>query len=120
MNVWPSNPDFVVKELQNIRQQEASSQIHFAVGTITSDKLKIEKDELSESSWVMQWLTGSGNPDLALQEDRQYLLQFAELEGQIRIQVVDANETLNVSEDGDVSGTALAEQLRNLLVDSLE
>lgn len=105
--------------MENIEQNKESSRINFSVVKIKKGLLNVEEDELSKSSWIMQWFTGTGE-DVASQKDRQYALQFAELKDRIQIKVVDTNETLNIDEDGDVTGAALAEQLRNLLVDKLE
>lgn len=106
--------------MDNIVQQKESSRIDFSVVKIANDRLNIDDDdEVSQSSFIMQWFTGA-NEDVSAQKNRQYSLQFTELGQRIQIEVVDANETLNVSEDGDATGTALAEQLRNLLVDNLE
>jgi hypothetical protein len=45
---------------------------------------------------------------------------LTELAGRVQIEVKDANATQTTNEDGDVQGTALAEQLRNILAAKLE
>ena len=70
----------------------------------------------------MQLFTDVEETDLSNDKSRQYRLEFTELEQQarIRIEVKDAKDTQATDEEGDTSGTALAEQLRNLLADRLE
>jgi len=79
-----------------------------------------EEDELAESSWLMQLLTGSGDEDIASGANRQYRLEFSDVDGRIQIEVKDAKDSLATDDDGDVYSTALAEQLRNLLAEKLE
>ena len=109
-------------EMQDIRQEPANNAIYFTVGKISDKELDIEEDELSQSSWIMQLFTGVDETDLANDKSRQYRLEFTELEQQARIRVVvkDARATQTTDEDGVTSGTALAEQLRDLLADRLE
>jgi len=105
--------------MENIVEQKTSNRINFSVVKLKKGLLKVEEDELSKTSWLMQWFTGT-DENVSSQKDRQYSLAFTALKDRIQIDVVDNKQTLDVSEDGDVSGTALAEQLRNLLVDKLE
>jgi len=105
--------------MENIVEQKTSNRINFSVVKLKKGLLKVEEDELSKTSWLMQWFTGT-DENVSSQKDRQYSLAFTELKDRIQIDVVDNKQTLDVSEDGDVGGTALAEQLRNLLVDKLE
>ncbi len=109
-------------EMQDIRQEPANNAIYFTVGKISDKELDIEEDELSQSSWIMQLFTEVDETDLANDKSRQYRLEFTELEQQARIRVVvkDARGTQTTDEDGITSGTALAEQLRDLLADRLE
>ncbi len=105
--------------MQNIREDKAASTIYFSVGRVSDDKLNIEEDEISESSWVMNWLKGGDDEELSQAKDRQYRLELTDLNGSIQLDVIDNQQTRNTNEDGDVEGTALAEQIRNLLVKNL-
>jgi len=50
-----------------------------------------------------------------------YQLVFTELEGRrVQIEVKEAGDSQTVSDDGDVSGSAVVEQLRDALVKNLE
>lgn len=109
-------------EMQDIRQEPANNAIYFTVGKVSDKALEIEEDELSKSSWLMQLFTDGDETDLANDKSRQYRLEFTELaqQARIRIEVKDAKDTQVTDENGDTSGTALAEQIRNLLADRLE
>ncbi len=106
--------------MQDIREDKENSTIHFVVSKLSTEELDVEEDELSKSSWIMQWLTGDAEKDLATNKKRQYRLEFTDDNGRIQIQVKDARNTQSTDDDGDVYGTALAEQIRNLLVEKLE
>ncbi len=106
--------------MQNIREEKENNTIHFAVGKVSAEAMHMEEDELSKSSWIMQLFTGDAEKDLTTDKSRQYRLEFTDDNGRIQIQVKDARESQSTDEDGDVSGTALAEQLRNILAEKLE
>ena len=106
--------------MQDIRQEQANNTIHFTVGKVSDKELEIEDDELSKSSWLMRLFTDVDGTDIASNKDRQYRLEFTEQDARIRIAVKDAQNTQDTDEEGDASGTALAEQLRNLLAEKLE
>jgi outer membrane protein assembly factor BamC len=104
---------------QDIRQQKENNTIYFAIGKSSVEQPDVEGDELAQSSWLMQLFTDS-DEDVETDENRQYRLEFTDLDGSIEIQVKDAGDSQTQDEDGAVSGTALAEQLRNMLVENLE
>ena len=106
--------------MQDITEHKANSTINFGVGKISSEELKIEDDDLSESSWLMNLFTGSDEKNLAANESRQYRLEFTDLGGIIQIEVKDDRDSQATDDDGDVYSTALAEQLRNVLAEHLE
>ena len=106
--------------MQDIRQEQASSTIYFAVGKVSSKDLEVEDDELSKSSWLMQLFTDVDEANLATNQNRQYRLEFTEQENRIFIEVKDAKNSSATDEDGDTYSTALAEQLRNILADKLD
>jgi outer membrane protein assembly factor BamC len=108
--------------MQDISEHKAENTINFAVVKLSEEDLEIEDvdDDLAKSSWLMQLFTGSDDKDIATGEDRQYRLEFTDLGGLIQIEVKDDSNSDVADDDGDVSSTALAEQLRNLLLEHLE
>jgi len=108
--------------MQDIREQKESSRIYFVAGNLSSDALKIKEegeDDLSKSSWIMQ-LFSSDDENPAENKNRHYYLQFSDVNGRIQIEVKDNQNSQQTDEDGGVSGTALAEQLRDILAQMLE
>jgi len=105
--------------MQDIREDKENNTIYFAVTKVFAEQLEREEDELTKSSWIMQLLTGS-DKDIDLDKSRHYRLEFTDADDFIEIQVKDSQNSQTTDEDGVVSGTALAEQLRNLLVKNLE
>ena len=106
--------------MQNISEEKRNNVIHFVVGKITKEELHVEEDEVSKSSWIMQLFSDVDETNIALNKNRQYRLEFADVKGRIQIAVKDARDSQVSDEEGDVSGTALAEQLRNILAENLE
>jgi len=104
----------------DIRQQQEESTIYFVVGEITNEDIEVEEDDLTDSSWIMQLFTGVDEQSLAENKNRQYRLEFSDADGRIRIDVKDARDSQTTDEDGDISGAALAEQLRDILAKKLE
>jgi len=96
--------------MQDIKETQAENIISFGVTKISLEELEVEEDELSKSSWLMN---GKG-------QSRQYRLEFTDQNGFIQIEVKDARNSQATDDDGDVYGTALAEQLRDLLAEHLE
>ena len=105
--------------MQDIREDKENNTIYFAVTKVFAEQLEREEDELTKSSWIMQLLTGS-DKDIDLDKSRHYRLEFTDADSFIEIMVKDSRNSQTTDEDGVVSGTALAEQLRNLLVKNLE
>ena len=108
--------------MQDIIEDKANNTINFGVSKISSEELKIEDDDddLSKSSWLMQLFTDSDEKNIALNQNRQYRLEFTDMGGVIQIEVKDAENSQATDDDGDVYSTALAEQLRNVLAEHLE
>jgi outer membrane protein assembly factor BamC len=108
--------------MQDIHEHKDSSTINFSVGKLSDGELAIESedDDLAKSSWLMQLFTGSDDKELASDKKRQYRLEFSDLGGRIQIVVKDAMDSQQTDDDGDVYSTALAEQLRDLLLVNLE
>lgn len=111
-------------QMQDISEEKQNSTIRFVVAKVSNETLDVEEDELAKTSWLMQLFTSTDETDIASNTARQYRLEFTDVKGRIQIEVKDARNS-QISDpdegaDGDVSGTALAEQLRNLLVKNLE
>ena len=106
--------------MQDISEEKHNSTIRFLVGKVSDEELQVEEDDLSKSSWLMQLFTDTDETDLASNTARQYRLEFTDLKGRIQIEVKDARDSHKSDEDGAVSGAALAEQLRNMLIKNLE
>lgn len=109
-------------QMQDINQQKENSTITFSASKLSSKELDIsdEDDELAKSSWLMQIFTGSDETDITESINRQYQLEFTDLQGSIQIEVKDARGSQTSDDDGDTYSTALAEQLRDVLVQHLE
>lgn len=106
--------------MQEIREDRPNNTISFYVGSNVSKAADVEEDELAKTSWLMQLFTKSDDAASATDKSRQYRLLFTDLKGRIQIEVRDASNTVSTSDEGDVSGTALAEQIRDVLVEKLE
>ena len=106
--------------MKDVREQPQENSIYFTATKVTREALGGEEDDIAESSWLMQWFSGSGDKDSSENINRQYHLALTELTGRVQIEVKDADATQTTNEDGDVQGTALAEQLRNILAAKLE
>ena len=107
--------------MKDVREQQQENSIYFTATKVSNAQLDKEEDDIAESSWLMQWFSGSGDKkDASDNIARQYHLELTELAGRVQIEVKDADATQTKNEDGDVQGTALAEQLRNILAAKLE
>ncbi len=108
--------------MQEIKEHKAENTINFVVGKLSSEELEIQDsdDELAKSSWIMQLFTGSDETKPTEGALRQYRLEFTGLGDSVQIEVKDARDSQATDDDGDVYGTALAEQLRNILMEHLE
>ena len=106
--------------MKDIQQQPEKNTINFVVGEITDQEIGVEEDDLSKSSWLMQLFTGTGEEEAASDISAQYRLEFREADGRIQVVVLDASNTRRTDEEGDVYGTARAEQIRNILIKNME
>ena len=107
--------------MKDVREQQQENSIYFTATKVSNAQLDKEEDDIAESSWLMQWFSGSGGKkDASDNIARQYHLELTELTGRVQIEVKDADATQTTNEDGDVQGTTLAEQLRNILAAKLE
>ncbi len=109
--------------MQDIEQRQSENIINFSASRLTAEDLDIqqgEEDEIAKSSWLMQLFTGSDDKEITDEKNRQYRLEFTDLDGFIQIEVKDARNSQATDDDNNVYSTARAEQLRDLLKDNLE
>ncbi len=102
-------------------KEEGANVIHFTVNKLSNQTLNIKEDKLSKTSWIMQLFSSDKKSGVADKNHQFKLLLTAQKEkGDVRIEVLGANGNTQKDEDGDVSGSALAEQIRDLLAKKLE
>ncbi|MCK5394381.1 MAG: outer membrane protein assembly factor BamC [Gammaproteobacteria bacterium] len=106
--------------MKDIREQKENNTIYFIVGDIADEDIHTEDDDLSKSSWLMNLFTDVDEKTLATNTSRHYRLEFTDVKGRIQIEVKDERDSQTSDDDGNVYGTALAEQLRNVLAEKLE
>ncbi len=70
-----------------------------------------ERDEIAESSWLMQWFTGTEEEAVA-DPDRRFNLKLAQQNGVVKLAILDATD--------QVSESVLTEQFRNSLAIELQ
>ncbi len=102
--------------MQEINEAQNVSTITFVVAKPEEKKKKLEGDELARSSWLVKLFDDANEAASSL----SYQLVFTDLGGRIQIEVKEAGDSQTTSEDGDVSGSAVVEQLRDALVKNLE
>jgi outer membrane protein assembly factor BamC len=84
-------------------------QVKLGIAQLSEPKGDEERDELAESSWLMQWIRGDASAD---NEDRQFTLDLEQKNGVIKLSILDR--------DGELAETVLAEQLRKGLAIELQ
>ncbi len=102
--------------MQKIREEQNISTISFVLAKPEGKAKKLEGDELARSSWVVQLFEEANQSASSM----AYQLVFIELDGRIQIEVKETGDSQATSDDGDVSGSAVVEQLRDALVKNLE
>ena len=86
-------------------------QVKVAIEKLNKKQLGEERDEIAESSWLMQWLSGSGG-DYVNDEDRQFTLTFKGYDGVVNMEIL--------RPDGEPAESVLAEQFRKSLAIELQ
>ena len=89
-----------------LKKNLKADQIKVAIEKLTKENLGEERDEIAESSWLMQWLSGSGE-DYAENESRQFIIKFKLEDGVVRLDIL--------RPDGEPAESVLAEQFRKSL-----
>ncbi|MDA3868888.1 MAG: outer membrane protein assembly factor BamC [Gammaproteobacteria bacterium] len=85
--------------------------IKVAIGNISNESIGQERDEIAESSWLMQWLKGSGEA-YAEDSSRQFTLKFEQNDDVVRLDIL--------RYDGEPAESVLAEQFRKSLAIELQ
>jgi uncharacterized lipoprotein len=91
-----------------LEKNESNQQIKVVIGKITDEQLGMEKDELSESSWLMQWLSNTPDEDYKSDSDRQFNIRLTQSNTVVRLDILKL--------DNEPAESVLAEQLRKSLV----
>ncbi len=103
--------------MQDIKEEQNVSTIDFVVTKPEKKNRRLEGDELARSSWLVQLFKDASQSASSM----AYQLVFTELDGRrIQIEVKEAGDSQTSSDDGDVSGSAVVEQLRDALAKNLE
>ena len=89
-----------------------NNQIKVAIEKLTDEQLGLEKDEVAESSWLMQWFKGSSSEDFKNDSDRQFIIKLTRRDGVVRVDVL--------KPDNEPAASVLAEQFRNTLAIELQ
>ena len=107
--------------MDDIQEQRDNNTITFVVGTRSDEIMNSEKqDELSKTSWLMRLLSDKSEEDAATDINRQFRLEFTDLNGSIQIAVQDAKDSQTTDAEGNVRSSVRVEQIRNALVENLE
>ncbi len=102
--------------MQDIKEEQQINTINFVAAKPEEKDQKLEGDELARSSWLMR-LFSEVNQSVS---NLHYQLEFTDLGGRIQIEVKDSANSQTTDSDGDISGTAAVEQIRDSLVKNLE
>lgn len=91
-----------------LEKDESNQQIKVVIGKITDEQLGMERDEVSESSWLMQWLSNAPDEDYRSDSDRQFYIKLTQNDAVVRLDILKL--------DNEPAESVLAEQLRKSLV----
>jgi outer membrane protein assembly factor BamC len=108
-NAWLRSRHALDRLGADIQESDASQhQFKIALPQLKREVLGEERDEIAESSWLMQWLTSSDEDD----KDRQFRLVLAPEKNGVRLSI------LNLA--GEPAESVLAEQFRKALARELQ
>lgn len=102
--------------LRDVAEQDDGS-IRFTLDT--GGDMAVEEDEIARSSWLAQLLKAN-DIDPAKNPRYQLKLVFAAEEDRVKITIEDAAGSREADEDGDIGGSALVEQFRDVFARALE
>lgn len=95
-----------------LEMDAAIHQIKVAIDKLTDEQLGLEKDEIAESSWLMQWLSGASDGDYKNNSDRQFIIKMMRRDGVVRLDILQS--------DNEPAESVLAEQFRKILAVELQ
>lgn len=102
--------------MQDIKEDKSINTINFVVAKPEEKDQKLEGDEVARSSWLMKLINEANQSASNL----PYRLEFTDLGGHIQVEIKDAGNSQTTDSDGDISGSAAVEQIRDFLVKNLE
>lgn len=91
-----------------VEKSETEQQIKVIIGQISDAQLGMKKDEISESSWLMKWLSSDTAEKYKSSLGRQFNIRLTQNEAVVRVDILEL--------DGEPAESVLAEQLRKGLV----
>ena len=110
--VWSRTLRALDRQSMDVQAIDASARrIKVAIEKISNESIGQERDEIAESSWLMQWLRGSGE-DYAEDASRQFTLKFVPSDDVVRLDIL--------RHDGEPAESVLAEQFRKSLAIELQ
>lgn len=95
-----------------LEMDAGKQQIKVAIEKLTEEQLDVEKDELADSSWLMQWFKGSSDGDFKDDLDRQFNIGFERRNGVVLVEILQPN--------GQPAESVRAEQFRKALAIELQ
>lgn len=95
-----------------LEMDAGNHQIKVALEKLTDEQLGLEKDELAESSWLMQWLSGAPGEGYKNDLDRQFIIKLTRRDGIVRLDIL--------KPDNEPAESVLAEQFRKTLALELQ
>ncbi len=110
--VWERTLRALDRQKMDVQAMDESARwIKVAIENISNESIGQERDEIAESSWLMQWLRGSGE-DYAEDSSRQFTLKFEQNDDVVRLDIL--------RHDGEPAESVLAEQFRKSLAIELQ
>jgi len=122
------SPDFVYRRalraldrmgIKDVHIVQKDKTIGFTLGRISDKSLNIKEDKLSKTSWLMQLFKGDKKSAKA-NSNHPFELVFTDKKGAVQIKIVDKQNPAKTEDDGDVTGSVLAEQFRKPFAANLE
>lgn len=98
--------------LSVIDMDAENSEIRVAIKKLTDEQLELEQDEIAESSWLMQLISGSADDDFKNDSDRNFNIKLSRRNGVVLLEIL--------QQDGEPAENVLAEQFRKALAIELQ
>lgn len=97
--------------LDVVEKNKTQHELKVVIQRLSKGKLGGEDDEVSESSYIMQWFRGDGK-DAAEDEDKQFILKFIPKGADVTIRIQDINNELAESVLAEQVGKGLLLELK--------